>query len=37
MSNYKRNLRLLACLLALIVATPLALAEPADENKPNIV
>ena len=37
MSKYKRNLRFTACLLALIVVAPLALAEPADENKPNIV
>jgi len=37
MSKYNLNLRFPVCLLALIVATPLALAEPADENKPNIV
>ena len=37
MSKYKRNLKFAACLLALIVAAPLALAEPAGENKPNIV
>ncbi len=37
MSKYKRNLRFPACLLALIVAAPLALAESVDENKPNIV
>jgi arylsulfatase len=37
MSKYKRNLRFAACLLTLIVVAPLALAEPVDENKPNIV
>ncbi len=37
MSKYERNLRFPACLLALVVVVPLALAEPADENKPNIV
>ena len=37
MSKYKRNLRFAACLLALVVGAPLALAKPADANKPNIV
>ncbi len=37
MSKYKRNLIFPACLLALIVAAPPALAATADENKPNIV
>jgi len=37
MSKYTRNLRFPACLLVLIVAAPLALAEPVDENRPNIV
>lgn len=37
MTEYKHHLRLLACLLALIFAAPLALAAPADKSKPNIV
>jgi len=37
MPKYTRSLRFPACLLLLIVATPLALAESVDENKPNIV
>jgi arylsulfatase len=37
MSKYKRNPKFPACLLALIVVAPLALAEPADEISPNIV
>ncbi|MCH7643905.1 MAG: arylsulfatase [Myxococcales bacterium] len=37
MSKSKRILRFPACLLALIVVAPLALAESVDENKPNIV
>jgi len=37
MSEYIRNARIPAFLLALIVSAPLALAEPAQENKPNIV
>ena len=37
MSIHKRNQIPPAFLLALILVTPLALAEPATENKPNIV
>ena len=37
MAKHARTLRILACLLALMVVTPLALAESDDENKPNIV
>ncbi len=37
MSKYTRNARLPAILLTLFISVPLALAAPAEENKPNIV